>query len=131
VTRAGLAFLCLAALGGCRSDETVSGFVDARQVFDLVGIGGGAPAGQATVSFPEPGRISGAGPCNTFAADQTAPYPWFETGPIAATRRACPDLAFERTYFAALEAATIIEVFGDTVILSNDAGLNLVFQAEN
>ncbi len=68
------------------------------------------------------------GPATTFRASQSAPYPWFAPGPIAATRRACPDLEAESRFFAALSEMTLIEAQGDTVILTNEAGREMVFR---
>jgi heat shock protein HslJ len=59
----------------------------------------------------------------------TVPYPWFDAGPIASTRLACPALDAEVAFFAALGQATLIEVGGDTLILSNPDGLKMVFTA--
>ncbi|MEM9580800.1 MAG: META domain-containing protein [Pseudomonadota bacterium] len=43
---------------------------------------------------------------------------------------ACPDLAQETLYFDALERMSLVEVQGDTLILSNDTGEQMVFRAE-
>ena len=55
-----------------------------------------------------------------------APYPWFETGPILVTRRACPDLEAEGDFLRALESMSQAEVLGSVLILSNDAGREMV-----
>jgi heat shock protein HslJ len=85
----------------------------------------------ANIAFPEPGVVSGKGPCNTFGAEQTAPYPWFELGPIRATRRACADLNSENRFFKLLGKMILVEASGPVVILSNEAGESLVFEAAN
>jgi heat shock protein HslJ len=56
-----------------------------------------------------------------------APYPWFEAGDIAVTRRACPDLAAETAFFDALADMTLAEVAGDALILSTPDGREMVF----
>jgi heat shock protein HslJ len=71
----------------------------------------------------------GQGPCNAFSASQTAPYPWFATGPLAATKRACPDLSAESAYFTALQEMTQVEILDDTMLLSNDAGREMLFKS--
>ena len=47
---------------------------------------------------------------------------------VAATKRACPDLAAENAYFTALQSMTLSEVLGNVLILSNDAGDEMVFR---
>lgn len=118
-----------ALLVGC-SDESISGFADRETVYRLAELNGNRFTPRATIRFPEPGRASGEGPCNTWFAAQTVPYPWIALGPIAATKRACPQLSDEARYFAALEQATLAEVSGDVLILSSDDGLEMIFRAE-
>lgn len=83
------------------------------------------------LSFPEEGQISGQAPCNSFSASQSAPYPWLDIGPILSTKRACPDLNFEVDTLQLLARMTLVEVSGDTLILSNDAEESLLFMSEN
>ena len=82
----------------------------------------------ATVIFLTEGRVEGNGPCNAWSASQTAPYPWIELGPIAATRRACPELAFEGRFFEALTSVSLAEVSGPLLVLSGDE-VEMVFRA--
>jgi hypothetical protein len=58
-----------------------------------------------------------------------APYPWFELGPIRTPQEPCPDNAAENRLFAALRAMTLVEVLGDTMILSNDAGDSIILKS--
>ncbi|WP_420395711.1 META domain-containing protein [Nioella sp.] len=81
-----------------------------------------------TLDLTARGQISGQGPCNRYSAPQTAPYPWFEPGPLASTRAICPDLAVEQRFLAALSGMTLAEVSGPVLILSNDAGDTLEFR---
>lgn len=124
--------LILAALSGlsqCQSDETIRAYGGGDKTWRLVELNNAPFKGRATLTFPEAGKIAGEAPCNRYSATMTVPYPWFEAGPIAATRRACPDLAAEAAFLKALEAATISDVLGDTLILSDDTGPTLVFKA--
>lgn len=116
-------------LSACLKDETVAGYADPELVYLLEEVDGEPYPERATISFPEPGRVAGQAPCNSYSASLTAPYPWFAVDTIAATRRACPALAHEAAFFEALRAATLIEVSGPVLILSNDAGLEMVFRA--
>ena len=101
----------------------------AQDRYRLTTLNGVPFTASATLDLSTPGKISGDAPCNRYFADQTAPYPWFDAGPIGATRRACPDLAAETAYLTALAAMEFAETLGDTLILSNSDGAELVFQA--
>ncbi len=109
-------------------DETVSGY--AQAVYRLETLNGAAFAARATIGFPRAGVIEGEAPCNRYSARQTAPYPWFGVEAIVATQRACPDLGSETAFFAALRSMTLAEAVGDTLVLSNDAGGEMVFRAD-
>ncbi|MEM9584477.1 MAG: META domain-containing protein [Pseudomonadota bacterium] len=125
------AFLFLIAiLPDCTGDETLTGHGAADQVFVLRAINKEAFPARATIEFPQEGQIIGQGPCNRFTSTQGLPYPWFKAGPIAATKRACPDLQAETAYFAALSRMTLSEVSGKTLILSTSEGETMVFEAE-
>ena len=117
-------------LATCGPDETISGFATPQASYRLISLDGVDFTARASVRFPDPGQVTGTGPCNNFNAVQRVPYPWFELGPIASTRRACPELGAETTYFAALGEMRFAEVFDDTLLLSNEAGREMVFQVE-
>ena len=86
---------------------------------------------RATIRFPRRNIVEGEGPCNRFRSTNTTPYPWIELGPIAATRRACPDLAAEGAFFEALEAASVVVIDGDTMTLSDEEQPLMVFKARD
>ena len=88
-----------------------------------------SPRGPPSPS-PRKARPSGEAPCNAWSATQSAPYPWFALGPIATTRRACPELAAEQTFLTTLAAMTLAEAQGPVLILSSDEGLEMVFRAD-
>ena len=110
-------------------DETISGYANPDISYQLIEIAGVPAAYTATIMFPQEGSVTGKGPCNSYAAEQTAPYPWFEVGFIRATRAACPDLKFEQEYFDMLTKVTTIEVLENIVILRNEDALEMVFVA--
>lgn len=116
-------------LANCATDETISGYVEPSVIFQLTEVDGEPFTSTATISFPEEGRISGRGPCNSYSARQSAPYPWFEIGPVLATRMTCGDLAQEIDFFEKLAQMTQIEVAGNVLILRGEAGRDLVFQS--
>ena len=123
-----LALTILVALPMC-ADETISGYTPTDTTWQLESLNGDPVTFDATLRLPEEGRIDGDGPCNSFSAEQTAPYPWISIGAIAATRALCPEIDGERAYLAALRAMSIAEVSGDVLILSNDRGDEMVFRA--
>lgn len=126
-----VAAAALIALAGCYGDETLTKYGAADAVWQLTQLDGQHVRAKASLRFPEPGKLAGQAPCNTYSGAQTAPYPWFKADQLVVTRRACPDLEAERAYFAALDAMTQVEVSGQTLILSNDDGRMMVFQAED
>ena len=123
------AALFLGLLSAC-ADETISGYADREATYRLVELNGEAFPSRATIAFPEPGTASGTGPCNRWSATQSAPYPWIALGPIAATRRACPNLEDEAAFFRALSDVTLAEILGDILILTTEDGREMVFRAE-
>ena len=124
-----LAFILVAAIPAC-ADESISGYADPTAVYRLKEIDGAQFTARATIAFREPGAAQGEAPCNNWSAAQSAPYPWLELGPIAATRRACPELPVEQQFFGALADMTLAEVQGPVLILSNEDGREMVFRAD-
>jgi heat shock protein HslJ len=112
-----------------QTDETVRAYGAADREWQLVEMNGTTPTAKVTLLFHEAGQLSGQAPCNSYSAAMTVPYPWFIVDAIAATRRMCPDHGVEIAYFNALSRATLSEVFGDTLILSDDERVLLVFKA--
>ena len=109
------------------ADETISGYADRSAVYQLSDIGGVPYKARATITFPEEGRATGEGPCNAWNAMQSAPYPWIDLGPIAATKRACPELGQEAVFFEALAKATLAEIQGNILILTDEDGREMTF----
>jgi heat shock protein HslJ len=124
------ALIAVLLISACLKDETISGLTSSSEIWHLTSLNGTEISTEVTLSFPEKGRIAGQAPCNSYSAAQTAPLPWFEAGPIVATRRACRNLALESRYFAALSKATQIERAGDTLLISAD-GTNLEFHLKS
>lgn len=123
-------FLASYVLIASAADETLRAYGGKNHVWTLAELNGAPFQATATLTFPQAGVIAGNGPCNLYHGTLTVPYPWFETGPIASTRRACPDLKAEAAFFQALEAASLSEITGDTLILSDDNGVLLVFKSD-
>ena len=95
----------------------------------LVELNGAPFTARATLSIDKDGRVSGQAPCNLFTSSNSVTDSNFDTGPIAATRMACPDLDAEAVFFAALNAMNTVDVQGDTLILRDDADGEMMFKA--
>jgi heat shock protein HslJ len=127
--------LALAALvlhAAC-GDETISTVADRDATYVLTAIDGTPFPARATIRFPAADRIAGEGPCNSYTAAQSAPHPWFEPGPIAATRRACADpddARAETEFFRALSLMRQADLSG-LVLRLTDTGRRtiMVFRA--
>ncbi|MGJ8626005.1 MAG: META domain-containing protein [Sulfitobacter sp.] len=128
--RLSLIIIFLFLIAACRQDESVRAYGAADKIWRLIELNEQPFGAKATLTFPEAGRIAGTAPCNSYSGSMAVPYPWFEVGPIAATKRACPDLAAETAFFNALDAATLSEVQNNILILSNTDGLSMVFQSD-
>lgn len=120
--------ICLAA--ACTRDETVAAYGGAGKTWRLTELDGAPFTATATLSFAETGALAGMAPCNAYRAEMTAPYPWFDAGPIASTRRLCPHSDAEAAYFSALSEMSLSEVLGNTLILSTPEGKTMVFTAD-
>jgi heat shock protein HslJ len=121
----------LITLAACRKDETVRAYGGGDHTWVLKILNDAPFPATATLTFPKEGEIAGQGPCNRHFGAMTVPYPWFDAGPIRSTKMACPDLEVEMVFLKALEAATLSEVLGDVMILSNTEGLEMVFNADD
>jgi heat shock protein HslJ len=66
---------------------------------------------QATLTFPEAGKIAGSGSCNRFFGPGEISGNTIKLGPLASTRMACPEPVMnqEMKYLAALQAAARFE----------------------
>lgn len=124
-----LLFITIIGLSGAFSpSKSVAADSVAEKTWQLVAIDGEDFGAKATLTFPEPNKISGEGPCNFYGASVTGPYPVFVPGPIMSTQRACPFLAEEQQFLDALSAMTIADIQDDTVILSTPDGREMVFK---
>jgi heat shock protein HslJ len=84
---------------------------------------GGAPALpslQATLAFPEAGRVAGFGSCNRFFGTYTLVQSKVAFGQMGMTRMACMGPAGEQEtrYMAALQKAQSLRVDGSTLLIA-------------
>lgn len=120
----------LLALAGCLKDETVRAYGAGDSLWTVHELRDQPFSARATLQFPKTGQMTGTAPCNSYATTMSVPYPWFTVGPIAATKRACQDLASETAFFDALRAAEFTEVHGNTMLISNEAGVLLLLKSD-
>ncbi|MEM6658481.1 MAG: META domain-containing protein [Pseudomonadota bacterium] len=117
----------LGLIPACQSDETVTAYGGADATWTLVELDGAPFSERATLEFGEDGQVSGQAPCNRFTFTNTLPYPWFETGPVAATKMACANLEAESMFFASLSAMTRVVIGDGQMVMANDEGGEMVF----
>ena len=112
-------------LTACIGDETVAGYGGADRIWVVTELDGRPFTARATLQFSEAGET----PCNRYSGVMTTPYPWFGVTQVVSTRMACPNQDAEAKFLEALTAMTLSEVLGDVMILSNDAGREMLFKA--
>ncbi|MEO0379637.1 MAG: META domain-containing protein [Pseudomonadota bacterium] len=111
----------------CQSDETVAAYGAAEATWTLVELNGAPFSERATLLFGEDGQVSGQAPCNRFTFTNGVPYPWFESGPIASTKMACPNLETEGAFFKSLSNMTQVVLADGRMVMANDDGGEMVF----
>jgi heat shock protein HslJ len=80
---------------------------------------------EATLEFPEPGRVAGNGSCNRFSGSVEVTGNSVMVRQLAATRKACIEPAANRQeveYLRALEASGRYSIQGDVLELSSARG---------
>ena len=79
---------------------------------------------QATLTFPEPGKVAGHGSCNRFFGPAEIHGDAIKLGPLGSSRMACPEAVMnqETKYLAALQAAERFE-WKDSYLLIYCEGL--------
>ena len=119
--------LTVLALAACASQETVSQYGGTNYLWKLSEIDGVPVDYAAELSFAADGGVSGEGPCNAFTANQSKPYPWIEIEIDVVEQIYCVDIDREEAFFAALQDMALVEVSGPVMLMSNDAGRQMVF----
>lgn len=117
------------SLSACFGTNREDGADPTGHVWVLQSLHGAPFPAQASLSFPNQGRIEGTAPCNRYSATMETKLPAFVVGPILSTRRACPDLALETAYFKALKAVERAEGNATTLTLMGPDGRDMVFTA--
>jgi len=108
------------------SDKTVPGpqFL-AGSAWELTDLGG-APViedHRPTLTFVEPGHVSGTGSCNRFNGVADVGDGTIKVGPLAVTKMACTSEidSQERAYLAALQNATRLQLSGGQLVVHTES----------
>ncbi|HLH01969.1 MAG TPA: META domain-containing protein [Bryobacteraceae bacterium] len=106
--------------------------VGTEWVLEDLGAAGVIDHAEATLSFPEQGRVAGKASCNRFTGTAAIEGNIIKFGPLATTRMMCPEALMnqETKYLKALESAERFERQGSTLLLySKDLAKPLQFKA--
>ncbi len=114
-------------VAACAPSETVTQYGGADFAWQLQEIDGEAVSYPARIDLSEAGKVRGEGPCNSFLATQDKPYPWINVQVDVVEQIYCPDIDREETFLTALQEMTLVEVSGPNMVMSNDAGREMVF----
>ena len=78
------------------------------------------------VAFSEDGKVTGFGGCNRFFGGYTVSGDSIKIGPLASTRKGCPDtLNLEVEFFSALQSAETFKQDDNGLVLFGPGGANL------
>lgn len=122
-----LSVFSLAALAACVSpalSDDISG-VD----WYLVGLEGQTVTWEAMLRLDDD-KVTGKAPCNRFFGTNAAKLPEVSLGAMGATKMACPDLAAEDAFFAALQAMQTAEVDQGHLFLTGPEGRIMEFASD-
>lgn len=123
-----LPLIGLMALAACDPSETLTKYGGAAYAWRLIEVDGAPVSFANEIAFGPHGSVNGVGPCSRFTAGQTAPYPWFEIKEIDAFDEGdCALTAQQQRYFADLQEMQLVEVSGPNMVLTNEAGREMVF----
>lgn len=103
------AYALILASGGAMADETVVATDFLQMDWRLESMDGTRPGLVVTLNLGQPDRVFGQAPCNRYSAPLATEGPAFHVGAIVATRRACPDMALEAAFLAALQTVETAE----------------------
>lgn len=124
-TRLATLALCALTLAACQPQTPGVTEAEVARDWALVAVDGVAMRG--TLDLRDPGRAAGQAPCNRWFGTRTGVLPAFALTGLGATRMACPDLAAETAYLAALAKVDAAELAGDRLVLTGP-GTRLEFR---
>lgn len=113
----------------CQVDETLSGYAPRQVPYRLEELNGAPVSEAVTLVIPGRKQIQLRTACFAYRGRQTLPYPWFAFDLVQTTEYSCIEQPIEDSLRAAILSASLVEAQGDLLILSNGAGLEMVFRA--
>ncbi|MEP2531133.1 META domain-containing protein [Shimia sp.] len=124
-----IALLLIFPLTACWQDETLAGYGAADQFWHLYQVDGNTISEPIELVFHSNGTVEATAPCHTMTARQSAPYPWFVLENVEIARTDCTAPSGQAAVLNELQKMTLSEVSGDRLILSNEAGREMLFTA--
>ena len=116
-------------LAGCTSrtspPASPAGLAGTRWRLEKLGDQPAIPGVEATLEFPEEGKVSGRGSCNRFFGTVEVSGGTIRFGPLASTKMACIEDAVneqEGKYLEALQAAERFEFDGPALLIHSRGG---------
>ena len=86
---------------------------------------------QFVFTFSKDGAFGGVGACNRMMGDYTTTEKGVMTfGPVASTRRMCPDANLETEFIAILDRATHYEVDGNILMILSNGEVQAILMAK-
>lgn len=122
-----LSVIVALGLSACAPTETVTQYGGSAYDWKLAEIDGSAVNYNAQLAFETDGTVHGEGPCNGFSGQQSKSYPWVEIQIDFVEELYCSGIDNEEVFLTALTEMTLIEVSGPNMVMSNDAGRQMVF----
>jgi heat shock protein HslJ len=111
--------LRLVRAGGVPDDATSVGLSGTTWLLEDLGGAGVLDRVEATLEFPETGKVAGKGSCNRFFGSVEISGASISFGPLGSTRMACVEAVMnqEAKYFEALQGAERFRVDGTTLLI--------------
>jgi hypothetical protein len=115
----------------CQTDETLAAYAEQDRDYQITEVLGQPAAFTAALRFPGRMRFQIETPCAVLDGRITAPLPWFEAQKITFAPRPCDDSPWQTDLMKILKTVTLAEIAGDTILLSSDARVALVFRTQD
>lgn len=118
-------------LMGCGSSEVIKKTLD-MNAWEVVQIGAKSLEDMDSDQLPTmafdmaKGQISGSTGCNSYSGSFSADEFGTEIGPVAATKKACPDMKIETMFLEALGNVARIDMGDDMIRLFNASGVEVM-----
>ncbi|SMP17701.1 META domain-containing protein [Shimia sagamensis] len=123
-----LAVTAILGLAACDPTDTLTKHGGMNYDWQLSEVDGAPVDYSAVVAFGPHGSVNGMGPCNGFSGSQRKPYPWIAIQVDFVEELYCSDIDDEEAFLTSMMEMTLVEVSGDRLLMSNDAGREMAFR---